>query len=133
MGAKSRLKKERRDSETNTQSHGAKMLAEMKAAMPTDDLAQADLEIIEELIETGREVLRMHRAEAKARIQAMETGGEIPKRWQVSPSVSNSVMRLMEKLINSRRILSGFEPITFPKKPRKKAVADSNKLTAMAV
>ncbi|MCF6228062.1 MAG: hypothetical protein L3J82_05245 [Planctomycetes bacterium] len=136
MGRKSNEKKQRREL-AESQNHGQKMLSELKAKMPKDELAADDLELVEELLETGREMLNMHRAETKARIAGLKAGSEPPKRWQVSPTVAGQAMRLMEKLINHRRILNGFEPIFVPKPPRKKTsastatVVESNKLSSL--
>jgi hypothetical protein len=77
-----------------------------------------ELEIINEMIECGRCVLRLHRQEMEERIQALEAGKPIEQRWNVSPGVGERVARLLLRLLQVRRQKLGLEP---PPAPHRKA------------
>jgi hypothetical protein len=62
-----------------------------------------ELEVINELIDTARMVLQVHRGEMQAHMAAIKSGEPIETRWQVSPGVAERIARLMLKLLNARR------------------------------
>ncbi len=62
-----------------------------------------ELEVIDELLETARMVLQVHRGELQAHMAAMKSAEPVETRWQVPPGVAERIARLMLKLLNARR------------------------------
>ncbi|MCB9895843.1 MAG: hypothetical protein H6839_15455 [Planctomycetes bacterium] len=73
------------------------------------ELEQCELEMLDELLETAREAIAMHKAEIRERMTAMQRGEVLFMRWQISPSVfdrvSAKLIRILQIKVARRRAL----------------------------
>ena len=73
-----------------------KTLLETSAA----ELEQCELEILDELLETAREAIVLHKAEIRRRAAAHQRGEFFYGRWEVSPGVFDRLSAKVVRIIN---------------------------------
>ena len=67
-----------------------------------EELEQAEVEFLEEVLATAKEAMDLHRLEIRERAELQRRGEPAPKRWQVSPSIFEKLVAKAVMVIEVR-------------------------------
>lgn len=98
------------------------------------EIDQEDIAINAECLACARAIIKSHTTEQKYRKRLEENGQNAPKRWQVSPAVAKSVLGLIPKLQEVRRVLCELPALIKPaaKKVSAKAKTEAVRMASIS-